>query len=98
MSTHHSKKGHVFGFVASILLTFLALFIGIGTSLPRGMKLTAIVFLAIVQLLIQLIYFMHITEGKDRYYHYVNITFAVFTAIVVVAGSIWIMIYNTMGL
>lgn len=97
-SNHESTKKHIFGFAASILLTLMALFIGIGTSLPLGIRISAIVFLAIVQLLIQLIYFMHITEGSARVYNYINIAFGIFIAVVVVAGSLWIMLYNTMGL
>lgn len=93
-----SVKGHIFGFVCSILLTFFALYIGIGTTLPMSTRVIVIFALAVLQLLIQLIYFMHIGEGNHKFYNFINMAFSIFMAVVIVAGSIWIMLYNTMGL
>lgn len=90
-----SAKHHVAGYAFSLVLTFVALFVALYTSLPASVKLTGIVVLAILQMVVQLIYFMHVTEGS-KIYQLLSLGYGIFVAIVVVAGSIWIMLYNTM--
>lgn len=93
----HSTKQLYIGFGLSLLLTFAALLVILETPWAVGIKLTVISILAILQFLVQLIYFMHITESlEDKVWTIINTAFAVFVAVVTVFGSIWIMLYNTM--
>ncbi|RAL21384.1 cytochrome aa3 quinol oxidase subunit IV [Thermoflavimicrobium daqui] len=96
MEHPNTLKKHIFGFLWSLILTFAALLITLRTNLPLGWKVTIIVTLAFFQLIIQLLYFMHLTEGDSKWIQVVNIVYGLFVAIVTVAGSIWIMLYNTM--
>ena len=96
MEQHHSAKPHIIGFIFSLILTILAFVDMLYTSLPMSVKIIVLIILAILQFLVQLIYFMHIWESKERVYQVINIAFGVFVAITIVAGSIWIMLYNTM--
>ncbi|GGM25666.1 cytochrome aa3 quinol oxidase subunit IV [Paraliobacillus quinghaiensis] len=82
---------HVLGFVLSIALTVGAVFIVYQTDFSASVKMNIIGTLAIFQALIQLIMFMHITEGKSGGINIINIAYAIFLAIVVVAGSIWVL-------
>lgn len=94
---HASKKHLYIGFGLSLLLTFAALLVILETPWTVGMKLSIISFLAVLQFIVQLVYFMHITESfEDKVWTIINTAFAVFVAVVTVFGSIWIMIYNTM--
>jgi cytochrome aa3 quinol oxidase subunit IV len=96
MEQHHSAKPHIVGYIFSLVLTVLAFVVMLYTSLPMSTKITVLLVLAVLQFLVQLIYFMHIWESKERVYQVINIAFGVFVAVTVVAGSVWIMIYNTM--
>ncbi|SDX12813.1 cytochrome o ubiquinol oxidase operon protein cyoD [Marininema mesophilum] len=92
---HASAKHHVIGFALSLVLTFVALFLVINTPLSAGLKLTAIIILAIFQMLVQLVYFMHVTEGS-KVYQIISISYGLFVAVCIVAGSIWLMLLNGM--
>ncbi len=56
---------HTVGFIASIVLTLLAVYVTLYTSLTFHAKLTIIFGFAFVQAGLQLLMFMHLTEGKD---------------------------------
>ncbi len=60
---HEGPKNHYISFVLSILLTILAFFAAANTELDRWFIYAFIVLLAIVQVLVQLGYWMHL---KDR--------------------------------
>ncbi|MCH5583697.1 cytochrome aa3 quinol oxidase subunit IV [Shimazuella sp. AN120528] len=96
MEQHHSAKPHIVGYIFSLILTVLAFVDMLYTRLPMSMKITVLLILAVLQFLVQLIYFMHIWESKERAYQVISIAYGIFVAISIVAGSIWIMIYNTM--
>lgn len=82
---------HVIGFFTSMLLTFGAAWIALQTSLPVKAVIWIIGTLAVVQAGIQLYMFMHLNEGDDKVANTINILYSAFIAIVIVAGSIWVM-------
>ncbi|SFS77807.1 cytochrome C oxidase subunit IV family protein [Marininema halotolerans] len=94
---HASAKHHITGFVLSLLLTFAALFLALNTPLSVGLKLTVIIVLAVFQMLVQLVYFMHVTEGS-KIYQIISFSYGIFVAVCVVAGSIWLMLLNGMSM
>ncbi|WP_332238203.1 cytochrome aa3 quinol oxidase subunit IV [Sporolactobacillus sp. KGMB 08714] len=83
----------VIGLILSLALTFLALWVAVGLSLPVHVTLTIIVALAIFQALIQLFMFMHVTEGTEPVHQILGLLFGIFVAFAMVAGSIWILAY-----
>jgi cytochrome aa3-600 menaquinol oxidase subunit IV len=92
----HSPKHHIIGFLWSLILTFAALGVVLKTPLSDSVKITIILVLAVLQFIVQLVYFMHISEGNERVFTIINMVFGIFVAVVTVFGSIWIMLYNTM--
>jgi cytochrome aa3-600 menaquinol oxidase subunit 4 len=95
---NHSKSfplTHVLGFIASLVLTFAALGIALHTSLSFKVIIWIIGSLAVVQALLQLYMFMHMNESEEnRATNTINIYFALFIAIVTVAGSVWVMSFG----
>lgn len=57
---------HVIGFIGSIVLTFLAIGVAVRSPLSMVGTLTVLLVLAALQILIQLVFFMHINEKKGR--------------------------------
>lgn len=87
-----SPKSHIIGFIWSIVLTLIALFVILKAPVTVPIKLVIIVILACLQFLVQLIYFMHITEPEEKAFGITNLLYGVIIAIAIVAGSIWIML------
>jgi cytochrome aa3-600 menaquinol oxidase subunit IV len=91
---NHSKGfpiSHVVGFFMSLVLTFGAAWIAIQSSLSMKAVMWIIGTLAIAQAGIQLYMFMHMNEGDDKVTNNINILYSAFIAVVIVAGSIWVM-------
>lgn len=100
VSTHHTAAAHaahgslreyVVGFVLSVLLTFASFGAVMSGVVPRGMGLTAIVVLCVAQLVVQLVYFLHIgAKRAERQNTGIFLCTAALIAIIV-AGSLWVM-------
>lgn len=82
---------HVIGFLSSLALTFFAVWVALKTNLTFNTILIIIGSLAVLQAALQLYMFMHMNEGKDGQVQTINIVYAIFTAFVIVAGTIWVM-------
>lgn len=82
---------HVIGFLSSLALTFFAVWVALKTELTFNTILFIIGSLAVIQAALQLYMFMHMNEGEDGQVQTINIVYAIFTAVVIVAGSIWVM-------
>jgi cytochrome aa3-600 menaquinol oxidase subunit IV len=85
---------HIVGYVLSLLLTGATLWFGFGHVLGGGVLQTAMMLLGIVQILVQLLFFMHISEGGTTS-HVWMILLGFFFTFVVIAASIWIMTFNS---
>lgn len=96
---NHEHEGfpwkHVLGFILSIVLTAIAFWFVLSTHLPKAAVIVAILILAIFQVLIQLLMFMHFTESDGKAYQVVAILFGLFIAFTVVGGTIWIMAFKS---
>ncbi|MBM6616553.1 cytochrome aa3 quinol oxidase subunit IV [Bacillus suaedaesalsae] len=82
---------HVFGFILSLVLTFVAAWIALKTNISPTIVMWVIGTLAIIQAGLQLFMFMHVTEGEDKKTQLINIFYGVFCALVIVIGTIWVM-------
>lgn len=88
---HGSVKAYVIGFTASILLTFASFSLVIFNVLSGSHLVYAILSLAFIQAVVQLIYFLHVgQEAKPRWETLVFLFMVLLLAIVVI-GSLWIM-------
>lgn len=97
-SGHHEEGfpwHHIIGFVVSIVLTLVALWMVMQHVFPPAGLMTAILVLAAAQIAIQLFFFMHITESYGPRYHVMTLTIGLCFVIAVVAGSIWVMSFGS---
>ena len=80
---------YIVGFVLSVITTLVAYFFVVNGTFPAAVLLYVVAGLAVIQLVVQVVFFLHIGRGS----HWKLITFlftAVFVVIVVV-GTIWVM-------
>ena len=90
-SDHGSVKSYTIGFVLSILLTLIAYVIAAKQIVSGWGLIYILLILAIVQLFVQLVFFLHLnTQSKSRW-NLVVLTFAAMVVLIVVGGSLWIM-------
>ena len=68
---------HTVGFIASIVLTLLAVFVTLYTNMTFHAKVTIIFGFAFIQAALQLLMFMHLTEGKDGGLQWFKVIFAI---------------------
>ena len=88
-------KSYTVGFILSLVLTFAA-FGAVWAHQHQGLLSTpllvaALLLLAAAQLMVQLLFFLHIgSETKPRW-NMASLLFAVLVLIIIVGGSVWIM-------
>ncbi|WP_407164981.1 cytochrome o ubiquinol oxidase subunit IV [Bradyrhizobium sp. ORS 111] len=83
--------GYVVGLGLAIVLTVTSFFIA-GTDLVWQPSIpVAIVVLAIAQMGVHLVFFLHITTGPDNTNNVMALAFGVLIVFLVIGGSLWIM-------
>jgi cytochrome o ubiquinol oxidase operon protein cyoD len=90
-NSHGSVTTYVIGFTLSVVLT-LAAYFSVSHHVFGRTSLIAVIFvLAAVQLLVQLMFFLHLgREGKPRL-NLMTFLFMLLVLFIVVGGTIWIM-------
>jgi cytochrome o ubiquinol oxidase subunit IV len=90
--------GYLVGLALAILLTAVSFFIA-GTNLVWGPSIPlALVVLAIAQIGVHLVFFIHITTGPDNTNNVLALAFGVLIVMLIIVGSLWIMtnLHNNM--
>jgi cytochrome o ubiquinol oxidase operon protein cyoD len=83
--------GYLTGLGLAILLTATSFFVA-GTNLVWEPSIpVALVVLAIAQMGVHLVFFLHITTGADNANNVLALAFGVMIVILVIGGSLWIM-------
>lgn len=83
--------GYLVGLGLAILLTATSFFVA-GTDLVWQPSIpVALVVLAIAQMGVHLVFFLHITTGPDNTNNVLALAFGVLIVILVIGGSLWIM-------
>jgi len=90
-------RSYTTGFLFSIVLTAVPAAVVWGEWLAGNMKAIVLMAAAVLQLIVQLVYFMHLREEKKPRYNLISLLLGIVILIVIVAGSMWIMLYNTVA-
>jgi len=88
-----SITSYIIGFVLSVALTLGAYYLVVNHVLDGTKLLATIVGLAIAQLIVQLIFFLHMNKEAKPRWNLMVFSFMVLVVFIVVIGSIWVM-YN----
>ena len=84
-------RSYLVGLGLATLLTVVSFFIS-GTTLVWGPSIpVALVVLAIAQMGVHLVFFLHITTGPDHVNNVMALAFGVLIVLLVITGSLWIM-------
>ncbi len=82
---------YMVGLGLAILLTCVSFFIA-GTSLVWAPSIPIALFvLAVAQMGVHLVFFLHITTGEDNVNNIMALAFGILIVVLLIAGSLWIM-------
>jgi len=82
---------YLIGLGLATLLTIVSFFIARTTLVWQPSIPVALAVLAIAQMGVHLVFFLHITTGPDNVNNVMALAFGVLIVLLVIAGSLWIM-------
>ena len=88
-------KSYTLGFIVALILTNAAFVIVQSNSIDGWMLVAALAGLAIIQLWVQLHFFLHLGRESKPRWNLLMFLFAVIVVVILVFGSLWIM--NNLG-
>ena len=86
-----SLKSYATGFSLSLLLTLIPFVLVMTGTLSHSVIIFCIFAAAIVQILVQLHYFLHLDSSSAMHWNVMSFLFTIFIVFIFVGGSIWIM-------
>jgi cytochrome o ubiquinol oxidase operon protein cyoD len=89
---------YVVGLGLALLLTGVSFWVASTTSLWGPGVATGLVVLAIAQMGVHLVFFLHITSGPDNTNNVLALAFGVMIVFLVMIGTIWIMAHMNMNM
>ncbi len=92
LHTRHSPvayRSYVVGFILSVITTLLAYFFVVNELWPTQTLIYVVLAIAVVQLVVQVVFFLHI--GRGSRWKLITFLFTVLVVAIVVVGSIWVM-------
>ena len=91
-ASHSTFKGYMTGFVLAVILTAIPFWLVMGKVFPSS-STTAFVIVAIaaVQVVVHMIYFLHMNTRSEGGWSLLALGFTVVVLFIMLAGSIWVM-------
>ena len=83
--------GYLIGLGLSILITIVAFYLTGTTLVWRPSIHSALLVLAVAQMGVHIVFFLHITTGPDSTNNVMALIYGVFIVFVLIVGSVWIM-------
>ena len=87
----HGFTSYLIGFGLAAGLTAVSFFIARTTLVWQPSIPVALVVLAIAQMGVHLVFFLHITSGRDNTNNVMALAFGLLIVLLLIAGSLWIM-------
>ncbi|NBA94679.1 cytochrome o ubiquinol oxidase subunit IV [Pseudomonas sp. R5(2019)] len=89
--SHGSVKSYMIGFVLSIILTAIPFGLVMYPSLSKELTLFIVVAFAVIQILVHLVYFLHLDRSAAQRQNVWVFAFTVMVIAFLVVLSLWIM-------
>lgn len=88
---HATLKDYVIGFVLAAILTAIPFWLVMGKVLPPNLTGIVILALAAVQMVVHMVYFLHLNARVEDGWSVLALLFTVALVVIMLAGSIWVM-------
>jgi cytochrome o ubiquinol oxidase operon protein cyoD len=93
-ASHGSLRTYTQGFVLSLLLTLISFGVVMGGNYSAPVALVIVVAAAVLQILVQMHYFLHLDASSSQRWNVMVLLYTVIIIALLVGGTLWIM-YNT---
>ncbi|GLQ51395.1 cytochrome o ubiquinol oxidase subunit IV [Dyella flava] len=90
-NAHGTLKSYTVGFVLSLVLTVLSFGCVMSGAVPQHLVVPGIVVFCVVQLLVQLVFFLHMGTAPEQRSNLSIGVFSLLIIAIVVVGSVWVM-------
>lgn len=90
---HGSTRSYVMGFILSVILTLIPFGLVMYPAFSSSVLLMAIIGLALLQILVQLGFFLHMNTKSDEGWNMLAFVFTLLIIAILVVGSMWIMFH-----
>src|ERR1700676_3548086 len=93
-----SLGSYITGLVLAVALTAVPFWMVMGGSMSVPTALVGVAAAAVVQILVHLVFFLHMNGSSGQRWNIVAVLFAVLMVVILVGGSFWIMnhLYHNM--
>jgi cytochrome o ubiquinol oxidase operon protein cyoD len=89
---HGSLRGYLTGFVLAAILTIIPFWLVMGHVLDnRWLTISIVLALAVVQILVHIIYFLHLDTRSEGGWNLMAFIFTAVLVVIVLGASIWVM-------
>ncbi len=90
-ASHASYRGYVTGFLLSVVLTAIPFWL-VMTGVLSGQATTmAIMGFALVQIVVHIIFFLHLDTRSEEGWNMMALIFTVVIVVIALSGSLWVM-------
>lgn len=86
-----SLKSYLIGFVLAVILTVIPFGMVMSGAFPKGATVIAIAVMAAVQMLVHLVYFLHMDRSPEQRSNVHVGLFSLLIIGIVVVGSLWVL-------
>ncbi|HEX9173149.1 MAG TPA: cytochrome o ubiquinol oxidase subunit IV [Telluria sp.] len=90
-ANHGSMKDYSIGFILSVILTAIPFWLVMNHVLPPGTTGFVILGFAAVQVVVHMVYFLHMNTRSEGGWNMMALIFTVIILGIVLSGSIWVM-------
>jgi cytochrome o ubiquinol oxidase operon protein cyoD len=88
---HASMRDYVIGFVLSVILTAIPFWLVMTMPLSAGATGAIIMVFAAVQIVVHMVYFLHMTPKAEGGWSLTSLVFTIIVVVIMLAGSLWVM-------
>lgn len=96
---HSTFSGYMIGFMASVILTAIPFWLVMGDVLSsRNATVVVILGFALAQILVHMIYFLHMNFHSEGGWNMLSLIFTVVLLFITLAGSLWVMYHMNVNM
>lgn len=92
-ASHGNLKQYTVGFILSVALTIIPFGMVMSGGFGRGILVTVIAITAVAQILVQLMFFLHMNSSSEQRWNVIAFIYTILTIAILLVGSVWIMNY-----
>lgn len=88
---HGTLKSYAIGFIASLILTSISFFLVVEEVLSKNYLISTLVALALIQAVVQLLFFLHLGKEAKPRWETVIFFFMLLLLSIIALGTLWVM-------